>query len=456
MPIPISCPCGMTAKVKESYAGKRVKCPQCGGGVAVPDAAPSLPEPVLERVDNLFNGCRTTVWLDQIQCPHCWEKFPPTDLLAVAEAEELRGDPVLGDDEFLRFPPVHFSLDGIPLDGHGNRCRQLACPRCHLPVPRAFMTTAPTIISLVGAAGSGKSYLLAAMTHSLRRSLPRYFGRGFNDADTVSNLALGEYERRLFRSADNFVLLDKTQQVGGDLYREVIIDEMPYRYPRPFLFALAPMAANTALKPQTLILYDNAGESFQPGEAKREDETVTTHTVNSAAMLFLFDPTQDVDLRRRLNSNDPQLQNTKNVYHQALILNEIALRMKNLLGLKAGQRHRQPLVVVVAKCDIWQNLLPAALTALPVKTGGDGYELDAAELERVSAATRNLLNESCPDVVAAAESAWATVKYVPASATGCSPQRDAATGALGFNPQNIKPIWAEIPLLWAIKMANGK
>jgi len=43
MPILISCACGKKLRVKDESAGKRVRCPGCGGIVAVP---PSLPETV--------------------------------------------------------------------------------------------------------------------------------------------------------------------------------------------------------------------------------------------------------------------------------------------------------------------------------------------------------------------------------------------------------------------------
>ncbi len=50
MPIALACPCGKNLNVKEELSGKRVKCPGCGGVLAVP-AAPAEPEPVLEPLD---------------------------------------------------------------------------------------------------------------------------------------------------------------------------------------------------------------------------------------------------------------------------------------------------------------------------------------------------------------------------------------------------------------------
>ncbi len=34
--------------------------------------------------------------LTQITCPHCWERFPPEQVLWVSEHIDLLGDPLLG------------------------------------------------------------------------------------------------------------------------------------------------------------------------------------------------------------------------------------------------------------------------------------------------------------------------------------------------------------------------
>jgi hypothetical protein len=200
-----------------------------------------------------------------------------------------------------------------------------------------------------------------------------------------------------------------------------------------------------------LVLYDNAGESFNPG-ADTTGSPVTRHVAHSGAILFLFDPTKDVDFRRRLTSADPQLKNA-DIRRQTVNLNEIAARIKNMTNLKPGQRHGKPLIVVVAKYDIWRDLLREPPETLPVYRDADGIRrLDRGALDSASLAVREMLREVCPDLIAAAESGWSFVRYLPASATGCSPIADPATGALGFRPADLRPVWAEVPLL--LFMAN--
>src|SRR5687768_4272609 len=104
----------------------------------------------------------------KVVCPHCWHTFRPEEILWVSEHEELVGDPIV-KDEPIRFLPTRFNLEGCAIDAREMVCRTLACPECHLVIPRVLLENPITFFSLVGSVGSGKSNLLAAMTWELRR-----------------------------------------------------------------------------------------------------------------------------------------------------------------------------------------------------------------------------------------------------------------------------------------------
>src|SRR3954453_3880620 len=106
--------------------------------------------------------------LSQVTCPHCWESFPPEQILWISEHVELLDDPLLGPERQQRFSPSRFTLEGDAIDARGLTARSLACPRCHLPIPRSMMEIEPLFLSILGAPASGKSYLLTAMTWQLR------------------------------------------------------------------------------------------------------------------------------------------------------------------------------------------------------------------------------------------------------------------------------------------------
>ncbi|MDA1055703.1 MAG: hypothetical protein O3C40_35355 [Planctomycetota bacterium] len=45
MPIPVACGCGKRFQAKDELAGRKVKCPNCGGVLAISNAVPPLPQP---------------------------------------------------------------------------------------------------------------------------------------------------------------------------------------------------------------------------------------------------------------------------------------------------------------------------------------------------------------------------------------------------------------------------
>ena len=183
--------------------------------------------------------------LPRVTCPHCWESFPPERLLWISEHNDLLDDPLLGRDEQQRFLPTRFNVDGDALDAKNFPCHALACPKCHLGIPRPLLELEPLFMSIFGAPGSGKSFLLASMTWQLRQVLGSRFLMSFSDADPILNRQLNDYEDSLFLNASPDQLLPlaslirKTEE-QGELYDTVSYGTQTVRYPRPFLFSMQP------------------------------------------------------------------------------------------------------------------------------------------------------------------------------------------------------------------------
>jgi hypothetical protein len=341
----------------------------------------------------------------------------------------------------------------------------LACPKCYLSVPRPFFEMPPVFLSILGGPASGKSYFLAAMTWRLRKVMPKRFLLSFGDADAVLNHRLQEYESLQFLNPkqDELVAIEKTE-VYGDLYDTVMFGDQRVSYPRPFVFSVAPReghpnygaAANVA---RTLCLYDNAGESFLPG-ADSTVSPVTRHLALSRVLMFLFDPTQDMRFRKLCagKTQDPQMLerserlDRERPVRQETILAEAAQRVRRFAGLGQNQRHTRPLIVVITKFDSWSALLKPQHLPTPWVANANGsitaMRLDL--IEKLSQTLRSLLWQVTPELVSTAESFASQVLYIPVSATGCSPEREPESGRLGFRPKNVKPMWAEVPLLYSM------
>ena len=112
------------------------------------------------------------------------------------------------------------------------------------------------------------------------------------------------------------------------------------------------------------------------------------------------------------------------------------------------------MIVVITKYDAWASLLPGArLTIDRVIRSGKNSPLSAVDLkavEDVSAQTRALLREHSPEIVVAAEGFARQVVYIPVSALGCGPELDPTTRMLGIRPRDVRPVWVEVPMIYAL------
>jgi hypothetical protein len=386
--------------------------------------------------------------------------------LWIAQHPDLVGDPRLGADQLQRFLPTRFNVQGAAIDSRGFACHGLACPKCHLGVPRAMFEMQPMFLSILGSPASGKSYFLAAMTWRLRKVLPKLFAVGFNDADPALNHRLQEYESLQYMNPNQeaLVKIDKTEE-QGDLYDMSLFGDQAVTYPRPFVFSLMPLDGhpnlhNAANAARTICVYDNAGESFLPG-SDTATSPVTRHLALSRVLMFLFDPTQDMRFRKLCSGKtaDPQMMQRTERYQQEravrqeTILSEAAQRVRRYAGLAQSQKHDRPLMVVVTKFDGWKHLLGVdSLPVVRVASHANGHCAVCLEgVEDVSKLVRALLWKVSPEIVSAAESFASQVLYVPVSATGRGPETDPNTGGLlGFRPKDMKPIWAEVPMLYTL------
>ncbi|WP_372717165.1 hypothetical protein [Novipirellula sp.] len=403
--------------------------------------------------------------LNQVTCPHCWHVFAPEESLWVSEHPDLIGDAKLGDMFAVRFLPSRFSPEGDAFDSEGYRTTRLACPHCHLEVPRPLYQLPAIFYSILGAPACGKSYFLASMTWQLRQMLPRFFKVTLNDADAQANSRLHGYEEQQFLNADpdQLVSIAKTE-TQGDLYDQVKMGEHSVTLPRPFLFTLQPTSQHpnhdrAREASRVICLYDNAGESFLPG-ADTVTSPVTRHLAHSACLFFCFDPTQDPRFRRACEgkSSDPQmkprnsrLQREASVRQDTILLEAIS-RVRRHAGLREDELHQRPMVIVVTKWDSWKNLLPDVSDAEPYFDIENNHvrTLDSDRIRATSSAVEGLLQELCPEIVSSAQGFARDLVFVPVSSTGVAPEVDEETGTLGIRPRNIRPYWVEVPLLYAL------
>ncbi|GIW76583.1 MAG: hypothetical protein KatS3mg104_1646 [Phycisphaerae bacterium] len=421
------------------------------------DSPASLRQP---KSDSFFGSWQKRWGLrEKVICPHCWYVFPPESVLWVAQHIELLGDTVLGPEALMRFLPSRFTPQGHAIDARGSVCQTMACPKCHLSVPRHAIEMDLLFASIIGVPSSGKSYFLTSMVWQLRQILPNQFGLSFADADTVSNRSLNEYEETLFLAPDPdaLVAIRKTE-TEGELYDQIRLGEQTVHLPRPFLFSIRPLPEHLHYQQakqisRVICMYDNAGEHFLPG-SDNAGSMVTHHLARSRILMFMYDPTQDPRFRQRCLgfSKDPQLQKDTIVSRQEVTLTEASHRVRKSLGLSPTQKHKVPLIVIIPKYDVWASLLDVRLGDEPyiVSSSGQTHLVDTEKVEFISNKVRHLLWNTVPDLVFAAEDFCETVIYIPCSATGCSPEIDESGQIFGLRPRHLKPQWVAVPFMYAL------
>ena len=416
-------------------------------------------------------------------CPHCWQEMPAGKLLFISESPDLPADSKLPSDR-LRFLPQRFNLAGAALDPHAVACEKLACPECHLPIPKPWLHLNNFFISIAGSPASGKSYFLASMIWQLRKTMTKYFHSSMIDADLQMNRRIFGYETTLFTGSDDpnkLVRIDKTD-IAGKIYNNTIINNIATQLAQPFVYMTEPMPSHPLLEKanrtrQVICVYDNAGEHFLPG-ADNVTAPVTRHLARSDALFFVFDPTQDVRFRAACTEpvNDPQMcsdvedsdiQRRIHLVRQDVVLDNVLAQTRSLSFLQPHEKIKIPLIVVLSKYDAWKQLCRGKFPAGKAPQERDPWALTidrvihyyhSERVEQYSRILRELLLDIVPNLVGAAEAAVEKVTYIAVSATGGPPELgepdEHGIRPLCHRPGKVKPIWAEVPFLHAQYHAN--
>lgn len=396
------------------------------------------PEQQIEHPDELIPV--------SLRCPACWMSFTSGSQLSIAAHPDLRGDAIMGEDAMLRFKPTQWDESGLPMDDRGLSCSDYACPHCHHKLPPFFSTTRQHIFSLVGVPAAGKTYYLASLVQQMEADFPRDFGLPFRDADPLSNEPLNDMRMRLFTAeTPQDAYLGKTH-IQGKLYQKVWRRGVYANMPRPFIYNLTKGKST-----HSLVLYDNAGEDYQPGRDS-EKTPGSQHLTVADAIFFLFDPTVNPGFRRLLQDHqDPQLR--YNLYRpgrQAILLAESEMRLRTRLNLPPDKKLDIPMAIIIGKCDTWNHLLGAE-ELLPIMRNGMYLP---ENVNHNSARLRNFVFNIAPNICANAEAISSNVRYFAVSSLGSSPVEitDEHSGAMLLAPASgkVRPFRVTDPLLWAL------
>jgi len=390
-------------------------------------------------------------------CPHCWHQFDMSMVNYISRHPDLLGDPVVGPGEPRRFLPTKFNSQGYAIDAKGMVCNEMACPKCHLPLPLSSTELPSSMFSIVGAPASGKSYYLTSSIWMMRYTLAQKFDISLADTDETFNAVLNNYESLLFlnNQSDRLVSLPKTEVTGADYTNQITMNGVVTDLPKPFIFTLNPSPAHPEYGNKdshllrNIVLYDNGGEHFEPGRDSVNNPS-THHLIYSDSIVFLYDPMKDIRLASKCDRADPQLKQRQYKGNQQVLLNEMIARIRKYSGLNSREKYNKMFIMVIPKYDAWKEVFPMDLanTEFTMYSESDmKYYLDLSAITNVSYILRNMMLKTMPDVVSTCESFFSTVYYLPVSALGKIPEYDEKNETIGIHPEHLKPVWAEVPML---------
>lgn len=370
-----------------------------------------------------MNSTAPSILVGQVQCPCCSHSFRPENIRFIAEHVSLQGDRIAGPLEGLRFRSSRFDLDGNAIDMQGRVCTRVACPSCHIEMPRALLESQTCFISVVGAPGSGKSCLLGAASWSLRKNAGQY-GCSWVDVEPRLNSLLHGYESGLFGSGGSIRKPLKTEVSGGDWYHQIKVGSRVESMPKPMFFRIARQGGTSSV----IVMYDNAGEHFLP-VAENAEPPHTRHLGQAQALLFVFDPTMV-----HSSGKSPR---------QELILIETVARIRRFAGVGQNSKLGIPVIVALTKADLWASELGIDLTHMPIAPGKI-VDLDVAKIDEVSAVAQAFVGRSFPELMQSLTAFVDNVRWVPCSSLSCA--LNSQDGTEEVRPQSA---WSEVPLLLA-------
>ncbi len=403
-------------------------------------------------------------FLPSVLCPHCHQKFKFEDTLWAATHVDLKGDLLAGPSAMARFRPTRFNVAGEALDPKGSPCREMACPHCHLIFPRILLENDPLYISVIGSTFSGKTTLLASMIAQQRIHFPRDFALSFGDVDASGNNFFESAEACMTPAGSGLVTQKKIPQGisptawPGINYLWTKQKEQEVSLPRPLLYivrpeGIHPNANNPDIGARTVCFYDNSGANYLPSEDPKVPAT-TSHLQRSKVLFVVFDPTQSPSVRDKLlrSSTDPQLARGP-VNKQETIIREAANRMRAHAGLSTSQRIERPALILMPKADLWLSMLGEDISREPYVSPNSANStikcarLDLGRIESLSDKLENWVKTNSPEVYSALKESFASIRFIPITATGQSPALVA--GKYTFDNQALAPKWVCVPLLYA-------
>ncbi len=290
------------------------------------------------------------------------------------------------------------------VDRFGQETRRRVCPYCHNPLPINYGKNNVQFISVIGITGSGKTVYLSQLLSGIQEAVA-----SLNMTATATT------------DIANFIMSNPVEE--GKPLPPASVEG---RFLQPMVYDLSRSLTNTAVRTETIVFYDIAGEDCQSPNAMLK---YGKFVQNSHAILLLIDPQKQLDLKTRNIAVDGRMRMAPQV-----VLDTIH---NVFLKLPGTEKCRIPLAVCVSKSDTFlayikdpeaKKIADSDMTPLRDERTQDYIpEFNAAEYNKLNQEIRKLTKGP---LMAVLRVGFSTYNFFAFSATGCATEvrTDEASG----------------------------
>lgn len=252
-------------------------------------------------------------------------KAPPFKEIDYEKSMFLNKDPAGADAVFAEGHIVRSSRGGV-CDICRNKVSTALCPMCHgvLPPECAYGTS---IICFVGAAGTGKSHVMAMMMRDLADTVGPEFGFRISPASEASRTkAVEKYVNRLYVER---TVIPSTKPYSGSTEEE--------KAPMMF-FAGKPIN-------RAVAFMDTSGTDLEVGK-NLNIYNISSYIGGATGLVFTVDPTRIPDIAARMGFPKPAK------YNPVEDLRKVRDIVYSTNQMKPGKSIDIPLAIVLTKVDL--------------------------------------------------------------------------------------------------------
>jgi hypothetical protein len=352
-------------------------------------------------------------------CPYCFARFPLKEMLfdsnAGGEALPMRYHWL---DRLMHRPPRP------PKNKLGQILSRKICPKCQKDLPFTAGMQESLIIGIIGAKDSGKSHYIAALIQRLSRQVGADFQAGLMPVtDETAKRYRDEFYDPLFSMSQELPVTQGT--------------------PPPLIYDLnlsGKLWGDKNNRTVTLALYDTAGEKFNDPAIVRK---VLKYLEVASGIIFLVDPLQSQEVRRKLQDSLPLPPVEQNAEPYAII-SRVLTTLENGKILTAKGPLDTPVAMALTKCDVLQD---SELIETNRLWSSDKRHVGYFNRE-IHDDMAGMMGESmrrwCIDAYNTVCSRFSRYAFFGVSSTGCA--ADQPTGHYKY----ISPWRVEDPLLWLL------